>query len=600
MLKDFRRIWLILNRSEKYKIKLTTFILIFMGILDTIGIISILPLIYLVSNKENYLDNYFINYLNSYFQFDFESFIIFLSIISLLIIFFNNFFKFITYKYAEKVSYGIWLSLHNRLYEYYLMSDYSFHLNNSSNSLLEKLQVRVNAVVAGVITPLFYLLSSISTIFFITILLLINNILVSILIFLFLFLFYFLIFSNLKSKFEKFGEMGPLFSKKAFKLINDSLNSIKEIKITHNERFYLNLFDPIAKKYCNSMINKKIYSIMPSMILEVIVFFVMYILIFAFIFSKQNLFLIAPQIALYFFSFRRLVPSFQEVYQHLAHIRFYKPSLDIIYSDLYKAHTGMQEVKRNIEIVNFNKSISLKDVDFKYPGNNNFKINNLNLTINKGNKIAIIGRSGSGKSTILDLILGILKPNSGSMFVDENQINEKNLGDWQNRFGYVAQSGFISDASIIENVAFSVDVKSIDINKVKKACKIAEISNFIDNELPDSYNSLIGERGIKISGGQRQRICIARALYFENDIIVFDEATSALDTITERKIINNIKKNYDNKTIIIVTHRISSIQDCDEIFFINNGKIEISGKYNKIIDKNKTLEEMITKNNDTI
>tara|TARA_B100000989_G_C19519332_1_gene463315 strand:- start:394 stop:2187 length:1794 start_codon:yes stop_codon:yes gene_type:complete len=596
MFRDFIKVWSILAKLEKRKIKFASLVLFFNGILDIIGIISILPIIYILADREEFLQNPFVIKFNSFLNLDIQSLIILISILSIFIIIFTNTFKIFSQKFAERTSMSIWHNIHNRLYEYYLNKEYSFHLKNSSNSLLEKLQIRVNSVVAGIITPIFYLLSSLSSICFICIVLFFNNFMVSISIFFILFMFYFFIFSNLKVKLEKFGQMGPIFSKKAFKLINDSFISIKEIKITHNEKFYLDLFNPIAKKYCEAMINKKIYSIIPSILIEILVICILYIFILFLIYNNFDLISLAPQIALFFFSFRRLVPAFQEVYLHLSHVRFYKPSFEVIYDDLYNAFNYKKSNIRN-QNVQFNEKILLKNINFNYENNNSFSIKNVNLKINKGEKIAILGRSGSGKSTLLDILLGILKQKEGEIVVDGIILDNNGLLNWQKKIGYVPQIGFLSDSSIIENIAFSVDKEKANFKKIKSVSQIAEISDFIENELPNHYQTIVGERGIKMSGGQRQRICIARALYFENDIIVFDEATSALDTITENKIFSNMKEIYSNKTIIIVTHRISSVKNADRIFFMENGSIIDSGTFNDLLNRNNIFENLLHEQN---
>jgi len=223
------------------------------------------------------------------------------------------------------------------------------------------------------------------------------------------------------------------------------------------------------------------------------------------------------------------------------------------------------------------KIIQINDINYKFPNAKKNTIKNLNLSIEVGSIIGIIGGSGAGKTTLVDIILGLLQPLSGSIIVDEIQIDSKNIFEWQKCIGYVPQEMFLIDATILENIAFGIPKHLINREKVIKSAKMAQIHDFITKELPDGYSTKVGERGARISGGQKQRVSIARALFRDSSILIFDEATSALDPVTEKSILKTIRSLTGNKTIIIIAHKLTALKDCDSIILLEQGKIKAKG-----------------------
>jgi len=276
-----------------------------------------------------------------------------------------------------------------------------------------------------------------------------------------------------------------------------------------------------------------------------------------------------------------MLPSFNRITDYLGTIMYQKVSVNAVYDDLKEIEhlNSKHEEKHKGRNVEFTTAIHIDNVSFAYPNNDKEVLNNLNLDIIKNTSVAFIGQSGAGKTTLADIILGILKPASGHVMVDDKDVFE-NLDAWHTKIGYIPQTIYLLDDTIKRNITFGIPDSEIDTNKLNYAIKRAQLGNLID-ELKDGVMTEIGEGGIRLSGGQRQRIGIARALYNEPEILILDEATSSLDNETEEAVMQAIDSLHGEMTLIIIAHRLSTIKNCDQVYEINNGKAVLSDKLNK-------------------
>jgi ABC-type bacteriocin/lantibiotic exporter with double-glycine peptidase domain len=281
-----------------------------------------------------------------------------------------------------------------------------------------------------------------------------------------------------------------------------------------------------------------------------------------------------PILSMFLAASFRLIPSINKIMASIQSIKFTKPVVDGIIEE-FKIIDSKKSIVKNetlkISTLNFENNIEIKNLSFQYESTSKFILKNINLNIKKGSAIGFIGSSGSGKSTLIDIILGILTPSEGNIFIDKIDVNE-NLRLWQNLLGYVPQSIFLSDESIRNNIAFGIEEKLINEEQIQEAIQMADLQDFI-NSLPKGIETVVGERGVRLSGGQRQRIGIARALYYNPQIIIFDEATSALDASTEDNVMDSINKLKNIKTMIIVAHRLSTLSKCDIIYELSDGTV---------------------------
>jgi len=289
------------------------------------------------------------------------------------------------------------------------------------------------------------------------------------------------------------------------------------------------------------------------------------------------------------------MPALEKIFISVTQVRFHNRTLETLYKDMH-SFEGKSYLKSSykikIEPLHLRKDLKLEEITFSYPGTEIPVIHNLNIRINAKTSVAFVGETGAGKTTIADLILGLLRPDRGRILVDDEEIIDDNLKQWQRNLGYIPQDIFLQDDTVTRNIAFGIPDDKIEIEAIERAAKIANIHNFIVKEMSHGYQTIIGERGVRLSGGQRQRIGIARALYHDPEVLVLDEATSALDGGTETAVFNAIENIASTKTLIIIAHRLTTIQGCDVIYVLEGGKIIDQGKYDELIKSNTTFKKL--------
>jgi len=358
------------------------------------------------------------------------------------------------------------------------------------------------------------------------------------------------------------------------KNIIEGLNGIKAFKILGKEQKINNQFKKNNFSLAKISSNHLTTTQLPRFFLELISIIGLTGFIISMLIQDKQTNLIVSILSVFVAATFRMIPSINRVIASLQNFKYYEASLDIVYDEFKKLNFDSKTDHPNQERMMINKVLKIKDLCFEY-SKNNIILKNISFDISKGETVGIVGESGSGKSSLVDIIIGLLKPNSGSINVDGVNINSK-LRSWQNNIGYVSQSIFLTDDSIIRNVALGVDDDQIDIKSVNNSLESAQLKKFIET-LPDGVYTKVGERGVQLSGGQRQRIGIARALYNSPEFLVFDEATSALDSETESLFMDSIYA-LKGKTIIIIAHRLSTLNSCDRIYKIENNNIFLINK----------------------
>jgi ATP-binding cassette, subfamily B, bacterial PglK len=597
----FLEVWGLLNKEERSQLSKVSLLHVFSGLTDMVGVVSIFPFLSVAANPELLQSNTYLLELKSWVQFSDNQFLILLGVLSLMALLLNQVIRLSSGWYGQFVSLKIWRNLHNRMFRYYMNQSYSYHLQNPGNELLEKLQVQTNAAVAGVIQPYFLMISSMfSTFFTILLLIWIEPEMTSILLGT-MSVFYLLVFKQIKSRLDYYGIISRKFSQKSFKLIDEAFSAIKEIKVRRNDQIYLDLFDPLAKQYCDANVKIQLFGALPKGMVEVIAFGGILVISILMISENDGFLLVAPILGLFAVALSRLLPAIHKIYHQFAIIRFYQPSLNAIQDDLIAA-LPLNDVSNpklgQVEIFHPKQEIELKNLSFKFPGSSQKVLDSISLKVSVGSLIGIAGGSGAGKTTLVDLILGLFNPMSGEIIIDGKAISFPSPDGWHSCLGYVQQNGFIADGTIARNIAFGINENEVDLQRVREMARISQISEFIESELPQGYDTLVGERGVKLSGGQRQRLGIARALYFDPKVLILDEATSALDGITEEKVMKSLLKLNREKTIIMIAHRLTTLQECDTIFLLEKGKLIDQGNYQSLIENSTIFRQMTRENHD--
>ena len=364
--------------------------------------------------------------------------------------------------------------------------------------------------------------------------------------------------------------------------LNEGVEGLKEIRIFGKEHFFHKQVTKATRKLAYYQTNEMVIHTVPRFLMEFLMVCFIVILVVGTIYLNQSLQMLVPTLAMFGVAGLRLLPIANMLSGNVAVLRFHRDSIIRLFNELkrFENFELMYAEKRELNTHVFN-SITLKNICFTYPNSTKNALSNISLSIGKGESVGFIGSSGSGKTTLINVLLGLLNPNSGSILVNNKNIDNFS-GLWRSHVAYLPQQVFLVDNSIRRNIALGCEDDEIDDNKVIKAISKARLSEFF-SQLPDGLDSRIGERGARLSGGEKQRIALARAFYFERDVIVLDEATSALDIDTESKIVDEIKMLKGEKTLIFIAHRHSTLEHCDKIYHIKSGKIVNQGKPHKVL-----------------
>jgi ABC-type multidrug transport system fused ATPase/permease subunit len=583
----------LLNRREKHQLILVVFAMLVMGVIELVGVGSIGPFISIVSNPDAIHTNSYLNRAYTYFNFSSDrKFVIFSGIAVIAVLFFSNFFlacvNFIINYYTGKRRHSMTM----RLFEKYLRQPYIFFLNTNTAELSRNILSDVNTFTERILLASLNVVSSSIICIAIVVLLVIINPLLSLMVSAVIGFSYLAIYFIVRKFVTKIGLERSVQNTLKYKYVSETFGGIKDIKILGKEQVFLNLFSEPSRKYSMNDVKIEIIGDIPKYMMETIAIGGILCVILVMIHggSEMNEFL--PVLTIYAFGAYRLLPSLQKIFRAVSSIKYHFKIVDNLHSDYNVLPDGPPLAEDDIPRMPFENEIKLESIVFSYPNTGRDVIKNQSLVIKNNTSIALVGSTGCGKTTLVDIILGLLEAHSGSVYVDGVEINDANRKNWQKNLGYVPQSIYLTDDTIRNNIAFGIDPQKIDETAVIQAAKIANIHDFITDELADGYDTIIGERGIRLSGGQRQRIGIARAVYHDPSALILDEATSALDSLTEIAIMDAIRNLSHKKTIIIIAHRITTVRACDVIYLMEKGIITDCGNYNDLYQRNASFRKM--------
>lgn len=560
------------------------------------GIASIMPFMAVVANPDVIHTNRWLKLAYDLCGFtSLQNFLFFLGMLVFGLLVFGNIFKALTtwatLRYDNRLNYA----LARRLLASYLLRPYEFFLNRNSAEMGKNVLSEVRNVIAGVLSPGMQMLSNSLLGLFILALLMAVNPLIAMTIVVVLGGLYALIYMIVRSRLTSIGKAQIEANAMKFKTASEALGGIKDLKILGREHAFLDMFAVHALRHAQVNASAGIISQLPRYALETIAFGGILMIVLYFLGFEEGVGKIIPLLALYAFAGYRLLPALQVIFASISTVRFNTPALEILYRDLTEGVTGTDPdialaATRNLQPLPLTRELVLRDVTYCYPGAPEPAINGISLSIARNSAIGFVGSTGSGKTTIVDIILGLLNPASGQLLADSSEISGGNVGRWQCNLGYVPQHIYLSDDTIARNIAFGVPEREIDMASVVRAAHIANLHGFVEKELPHGFDTIIGERGVRLSGGQRQRIGIARALYRDPSVLIMDEATSALDGITEVAVMEAINALAGGKTIILIAHRLTTVKDCDVIYVMEHGRIVGKGTYDELMSSSSWFQ----------
>jgi len=572
--------------------------MIIMALLDTIGVASILPFMAVLTNPELVETNII---LNTIYQassiFGVENKFEFLFVLGVAVFFIlvsSLAFKSLTIFSQERFINMREYSMGKRLIEGYIHQPYSWFLNRNSADLGKNILSEVSEVISRGITSLILLIAnSLVTVALIT-LLVVTNPLLALMVGFTLSLSYLIIYAFTRRYLKKIGSERLKHNHLRFTAASEAFGAAKEVKVGGVEKYYIERFSDSAKIYAKTNASAVVIATLPRFALEAVAFGGIIMVVLYLMTLSGNFYNALPIISLYVFAGYRLLPALQGIYRSVILLRFSGPAVETLAKDFRNLKPiGINQDKKSIS---FNKSITLKNIYYNYPKSKRSALEDICLKIPAKSCIGLVGPTGSGKTTTVDIILGLLEPDKGILEIDGQVITKQNTRAWQRSIGYVPQNIYLSDDTIAANIAFGIDPKDINQQAVEKASKIANLHDFVVGELSKKYQTKVGERGIRLSGGQRQRIGIARALYHTPQVLILDEATSALDNQTEQAVMDALNNLNKNLTIILIAHRLTTVRKCDNIFFLEKGKLTGEGNFEAMRKTNKLFNVMASQN----
>ncbi len=637
-----KKILSLLTPRERRKGYLIFFMIILMALLDAVGVASIMPFMAVLGNPEVVETNRYLVFIYDFFGFtDPNRFLFFLGLLVFLALVTSILFKGLTQLAFLRFTHMRNHSLSSRLFLGYLGRPYIWFLNRHSADLGKSILSEVGQVINGVLIQMMKLMATGMAALFLIVLLIIVDPVLALTVAVILGGSYVLIYVTVRKYLSRIGKDRVLANKERFRIAQEALGGIKEVKIFGRERYFYSRFLNPSKRFARNQANNSIAGQIPQHLMEIIAFGGILLITLHLFKNHRDFNQILPILAVYAFAGYRLMPALQNFYQHLSKLRFSLPALDLLYDDIRGCQNYEEDEDENEETDDTTtdarktvsplvpkKSINMEDVTFTYPGSDQPALQNLTIDIPVRTTVGLVGATGSGKTTAVDIILGLLRPQSGRLLVDgepifsekpapgdssttrsqesldggdkgtkeshslQSGLSHTSLRSWQRALGYVPQHIYLADDTVAANIAFGIPPQKIDMDAVIRAAKIAELHDFVKNDLPKGYDTMVGERGVRLSGGQIQRIGIARALCHDPAVLVFDEATSALDNVTEKLVMSSINKMSGERTIVLIAHRLSTVKDCDKIYFLEDGLLKAQGSYDELLNVSEEFRRM--------
>lgn len=572
----FKKFNKVLNKKQKSRVVVLIFMILIGAVLETLGVSMIYPLIETVMMPEVFEQNDMIVWICNVLGYtSAEQFVTFMLLALIFIFIFKNLYLLLLYYVQHSFITNSQYRISRDLLKVYLNRPYEFYLNASTGDIMRTVYSDSTGIFNLLLQCMQFITEFMVAIFLGTYLLIIDPVM-TIVMGILLVGITLLSSAFLKPRISRIGEESRQQQSKMYKTIMQSINSVKDVKVYAKEDAFLGIYRKYGKRYYNLARDHEVLSSVPRLAIEA--FSLSGVLAYMAVMMKlgQNVQTMVPQLSAFAVAAVRLLPSASRINTYLANIAYYRPTLDYVYAnvELPKNVDERAAEKKTAQVTDklaFHDCIKVEQLYYKYPNTDKYIFENARMQVPYGKSVGIMGPSGAGKTTVVDIMLGLLRVESGTITCDGVNVLE-HYGQWLANIGYISQTINMVDDTIRANIAFGVDVDDIDDARVWQVLEEAQLADFVRN-LPNGINTVIGERGVRISGGQRQRVGIARALYHDPEILILDEATSALDNDTEAAIMEAIENFHGRKTMLIIAHRLKTIENCDIIYKVENGKI---------------------------
>ncbi len=599
MIDIYRKIRDLLDARERRMAMLLFGMMLIMGLLEIVSVASVMPFIAVLAKPEVVHTNPYFNKVYQYLGFEnTNDFLVFLGIVLFVLLVGGLAFKALTQwataRYVQMRNY----SLSSRLLRGYLNRPYSFFLNRHSADLGKTVLSEVGAVINKGLMPAMELVANAIVATLIVSLIVAVNPMVAIIALVVLGGAYAAIYFSLRNYLSRIGADRVRVNQQRFQITQEAMGGIKDVKILGLEDGYIQTYRNPASRLARISAMEKLIGEVPQFAMQAIVYGGMLILLLTLLVARDgDLGEVLPLMALYALAGSRLNPALQLLYKAFTALRFGKPALDVLHKDLVETDSigdapDTATDDEPVEPIRLLREVKLDNVTYRYPQAEGPTLKELTLAIPARTTVGLVGSTGAGKTTAVDLILALLTPQHGDLRVDGVAITGDAVRAWQRNLGYVPQHIFLTDDTVAANIAFGKPPEEIDYEAVERAARIAELHDFVTQEMPKGYKTMVGERGVRLSGGQRQRIAIARALYHDPDVLILDEATSALDNLTEKAVMDAVHNLGHRKTIILIAHRLTTVQACDVIFLLERGRLKASGTFAELAERDKQFRLM--------
>lgn len=576
----FKKLMILLDQKQKRKMVVLVFMMLIGGVLETLGVSLILPVMELVLEENAVQSKRYLQVICDIFHIayhDTKSLMI-LVMVGLVVVFaLKNLFLFFQQKVQLKFVYTNQFATSRRMMINFMQRPYEYYLNADTAVIQRSITSDVNNMY-GLILALLQLISEGIVFVCLVAVSLLADVWMSITVAILLIAVLLIIKCILKPIMKRAGEENQDFYSGLFKWINQSVMGIKEIKIANKESYFINEYAKCGAGYVSAVQRYNLFNATPRLLIETVAIAGMILYMMVRLLTGAEIIDIMPQLTLLAMVAMRLIPCANRINTHLTSISYFEPFLmgasDNLKEEIRDKNINYDlkayQQKEDVPKLEIKEKIELKNITYKYPNTEKLIFDDADMEIPIGKSVGIVGTSGSGKTTVVDIMLGLLQLQSGEILADGKDVRQC-YPSWLKNIGYIPQTIFMIDDSIRKNVAFGYPEEDIDDEKVWRALKEAQLDEFVKS-LPEGLDTGIGERGIRISGGQRQRIGIARALFEDPEVLVLDEATSALDNDTEAAIMDSINRLHGKKTLVIIAHRLQTIEKCDMVYRVENGK----------------------------